>query len=633
MVAAVTSVGFSNVQWWTKESENDRFRAVCTIAARIWNALEDRRTGWLTYARMYGNFPMSGLGPAAYARAAQAPSSRLALNIVKSCCDAYQAKITKDRPKVTFLTSGGDWELQQRAEQLERFVDGQFYEAEIYDQAPLVVLDTAVFGTGFVKLFIEGKDEKAHIKVERILPWEILVDDAESRYGSPPNLYQRKWVDRTVLAGKFPEFRHEIQTAARDGEGEPADDGMWESTADQVLVLEAWHLPSHPGAGDGRHVICISNATLVDEEYEKAYFPILPLRRQRPLLGFWGIGLGQELRGLQYEINVLLSKIQRSHHLLAAGHWLIENGSKVNSNKIDNDIGSMIRYTGTPPQLLVGSTVPPEVYSHLWALVSKAYEITGISQLLAQSQKPAGLNSGKALRVFGDIETERFGVAAREYQHWYLGLAKQMLELAKAISEENPSYGVKARTKSLMRPLKWKDVHLEQDEYTLKLYPTNLFANDPAARLQQVEEWANAGWIDKGDAMRLLDFPDLEAFSAFENASYSLVMDIIMDMTHGRYTGPEPFMDLGDALKRVQLAYLKWKRQGLPEDRLDLFRRWMTEAKTELDAQAANTNGAPPMLPPGMPPPPPGAAPPPMPPPTMGAPPGAPPAPPAAAAA
>lgn len=618
-----------DARWWVDDVPTDkRHERLLRVVRRIQSGQSYRKDAYLRNVRMYNNQPVLGLGISNYARPAATLTGRLAFNVIKSCCDAFTAKLTKDRPKVTFVTSGGDWAQQRQAKQLDKFVEGIFYGSGLYDTAPAVVMDAGITGTGFVKVYAEHAKKKSRIVVERVFPWEIVVDDQEAMYGAPRTLYQRKYVDRLVLCEMFKDDAKVvalIQKAVRD----PEDvDGIgYDSTADQVLVTEGWHLPSGPDAEDGRHCIVIENATLHDERYSDHYFPFVPYRRQKAPIGYWGIGLAEELTGIQVEMNVLLQKIQRSHHLLAAGHWLVENGSKVNSQQLDNDVGSILRYTGTPPQLVVGQVVSPEVYQHLERLYQKAYEITGISQLSAQSQKPVGLNSGKALRTYANIESERFNVAGREYHAFYLEAARQIIDRARDIAATFDGFEVKSHSKNAMQRIKFKDVDLQDEEFVLKMYPTNLLATEPEAKMDQVADMMNTGMIDDpSDARRLLDFPDIDAWSSLKNADHDLAMDLIskiMDAETPEYIGPEPLMNLEKSKALFQLSYLNGVKDGAPEDRLRMLLDWIQAADDMVHpepppgppAGAPMPPGPPdPGAPPPGPPGPPGPPPPPMPP-------------------
>ncbi len=606
-----------DARWWRDDVTSERrYTLIIETVKRIQKAQLFRKESDLRHARLYANMPLLGFGVSSYARPMVQLGQRLAFNVVKNCCDAFTAKITKDRPKVTFITSGGDWGLQQKAKQLDKFTEGVFYDQGLYDLMPQVVLDACITGTGCVKIFVDGEAKKQGIRLERQFIWEIVIDDQEAMYGAPPSMYQRKYYDRLVLREMFrgdPVLAAKVEGAKKDQDD--VDGVGYDSTADQVLVTEAWHRPSRTGGTDGRHCIAIENATLVDEPWNNDYFPFAFYRRQKAPFGFHGIGLAEELLGIQLEMNILLQKIQRSHHLLAAGHWLIENGSKVNSAHIDNEIGSQIRYTGVRPELVIGQAVAPEVYEHLDRLYAKAYEVTGISQLSAQSQKPPGLDSGKALANFANIETERFVVAGREYQAIFMEAAKQVIDRAREIAKTHPEYEIKAHSKNEMTAVRFLDVDLRNESRILKMMPTNQLASDPSEKMAQVEKMSQAGWLEPDDAKRMLDFPDLEAVANYENASYDLVMEIIssiVDAPEPEYIGPEPFMDLQNGLKRVQLAYLRAKKNKLPEERLQMLRNWMSDAHDLVS----------PPPPPAQPMPPAGAAPPgpPMPPPPQGPP-------------
>ena len=598
------SPDFADQRWYVRDmADFERLKRMQSAVSRIRKTQIWRKESDLRHMRLYGNLPIMGFGLANYARPVTLTGSKVGLNVVKNCSDAFVAKITKDRPKVTFVTSGGDWDLQQRARELEKFVDGQFYELGIYDAYPLVVLDACIFGTGFMKFFIHGTGENARIKCERVFPWEIVIDDQEGLYGEPRSIYQRKWIDRAVLMaayGTTEALKRKIGQAKRDVDDV---DGLgFDSTADQVLVTQGWHLPSFPRSTkdntDGRYTVMIENGILYDEPYACDHLPFVKYVRQRPPMGYWGIGLSEELAGLQLELNVLMQKVQRSFHLLGVGHWFVEQTSKVNSQKIDNDI-SVIRYTGKMPQVVAPEPVPQQIFAHIDRIYQRCYEVTGISQLEAQSQKPTGLNSGKAIDSYLDITTERFNVSVRLYQQAYVDSAKLVLELSRIITKDyNPEFDVMAPDKNAAHHVKFKENELQDDEYLLKLFPTNALSDEPAERMAQVQAMASANWIDAQDAKRLLDFPDLERAADIENASYNAVERCISRaLKEKKYIGPQPFLGLTQAMRQVQLALVTAWSDGYPDDRLQLLRDWLSDAQELLERAAEAANPPPPAMP------------------------------------
>ena len=57
-------------------------------------------------------------------------------------------------------------------------------------------------------------------------------------------------------------------------------------------------------------------------------------------------------------------------------------------------------------------------------LKEQAYELVGISQLSAQSSKPAGLNSGIALTTMEDIESDRFETQLSQVIRAYVDITR-----------------------------------------------------------------------------------------------------------------------------------------------------------------------------------------------------------------
>jgi hypothetical protein len=265
-------------------------------------------------------------------------------------------------------------------------------------------------------------------------------------------------------------------------------------------------------------------------------------------------------------------------HLAGTFKVFLEHGSKIVKEHVSNDIGVIINYTGTPPQYVTPQIVPPEVYAHLGTLKNQAFEQAGISQLSANSQKPAGLNSGKALREFNDIETERFMAAGHAYERYFIDIAKLAIDCVKDIFEREKSYPVSAPGKKFLETLDWKQICLEDDEYTLKIYPVSRLPSDPAGQLQTITEYIQAGFITPRAGRRLLDFPDLERAEDLSNSPEEWLHKVIEDMVDdGKIYHPEPDDDLPLA-REMSLQYLAFaKTQGAPEENLQILRDFISE--------------------------------------------------------
>lgn len=562
--------------WW----EDDTKRVHETIFSII-KYLEQNQNQThemnLRHMRLYSNINILGLSIYSYGRTEGSKYNfdRLTYNIVQSCIDTVTQKIAKNKVKPMFLTEGGNWSMQRKAQKLGEFVQGQFYSSNVYETTPLVFRDAAIFGTGAVKIYRDGSD----IICERIFTDEIKVEYSDGVYAKPKSIYQCKAMPRETMLRMYPSYAQQIKLCARLESSQT----FHNSLSDVIQVVEAWHLPTKEGKG-GRHVITIENATLVDEEYTKSYFPFAFLRwKQRPI-GFFGQGLAEELMGIQIEANKILRIIERSFHM-AVPKMMVENGSQVSLAQLNNEVAGILKYSGVKPEWVSFPPVNPQYFQHLQNLIDYGYRQAGISQMSASSAKPAGLNSGKALREFNDIESERFILNGQAWEQFHLDIAEQFIECARDIALEDPDYAVKSKTSDFMKTIKWAEVDMDKDKYVMQAFPTSFLSSTPSAKFQDIQEMLQAGMIDKEFALQLLDYPDVKAYSKYKTADITDIMktcEYIID--EGSYAAPEPFQNLELGIKYIGAQYLVAKNDNVPESRLELLRRWISEAQGMLQS-------------------------------------------------
>lgn len=575
------------IEWWTTDPKL-MYQDVNQVVENIQKNQNYRHLNNIKFARLYQNMEVLGFYGSLYSRTANTTfnSNRLTLNVVKSVIDTAAAKISKNKPKPMFLTDGGNWKQQRKAKQLNKYIEGLFYEIEIYKESQKAFIDACVMGTGALKFFIQdGK-----LKCERVLIDEIIVDDAEGMYGSPQTMYQVKYVSRSILKETFPEFEKQIDQA---NSGIPSD-AYNTSSADLIKVTEAWRL-------NEKHAITISNCTLFSEEWGQ-YFAIDFFRWCPRIVGFYGTGIAEEILGIQLEINKTLRNIQRAIELNAVPRWMIENSSNVNTAHIQNEIASIIKYTTTKPETFVAPAMSPEVYNYLENMFHKAFEITGVSQLSAMAKKPSGLDAAVAIREYNDIESERFVLQGQRWEEFFLSGAKTCINMNRDLVKDNPKLSVKAKNKNAIEHIKWSEVDLEDDAYIMQAWPVSLLPSTPAGKLEKVTELSQAGYIDQDQARSLLDFPDVEGYMKVANApTEDINMIINLMIEDGIYTTPEPYMPLEQAIKTTQNNYLYGKTQNVPEERLELLRQFIDECQTLLGTDqpvAAPTPIAVPQAPP-----------------------------------
>jgi hypothetical protein len=565
------------IKWWKQSSKSERGAALVSTAAFLKEQLQFRYRQASIYSRLYANMPLFGMAGTSLNKLSQnnqLPLDRPTMNVVQSCVDTLVSRLTQSRPRPIFLTDNGDYKARNLAKQLNQFVMGEFYRTKAYDLGTQALRDAAVLGTGCLKVY-EGQDKK--VQIERVLFTELLVDPNDGLYGEPRQMYQLKLVDREVLAEMFPEKVNDIMRAEQAYPDTAGDSSK--TASDQVMVIEGWHLPSGPEAGDGRHVIACTNVTLLDEEYNKEKFPFVFVHYSQRLLGFFGQSLAEQLMGTQVEINKLLMTISRSINLVGVPRVFVEDGSKVVKAQLNNDVGSIVTYRGTKPVYEVAPCVPAEVYAQLQRLVDYAYQQSGISALSAASKKPAGLDSGAALREYDDLQSDRFATLSKRYDNLYVELAYQTIELAKDIAERDGTYSTVYPNKDGTREVDLPKADLLKDTYIIQCYDASSLPRDPAGRLQKIIEMIQSGMVSVQEGRRMLDFPDLEQQEKLANSGEERILYILDKIVEeGTYTPPDPFMDLNLAIQISNQYYNLYMPTKLEPERAEMIRTFNSQA-------------------------------------------------------
>jgi len=569
-------------KWWTAKNDRELTNQVLSTAAYLKESQQYLQRQTAIYARLYGNmslFSFIGSNTTKMDQQTGLPADRPTFNLVQSCIDTLVSRLSQNRPAPVFLTDAGDYKERRLAKQLNNFILGEFYQTKAYDKAAIALRDACVTGTGILKVY-ETADNK--VALDRVLRTELLIDSNDGIYGEPRQIFQMKLVDRDVLKDitGSKQIVEDAATAYPDNSAESS-----KTVTDQVMIVESWHLPSSPGAKDGRHVIACSSGILLDEKYTKDKFPFVFIQYSPRLLGFWGQGLSEQLMGTQIEINSLLFTISRAIKLVGVPRVFVEAGSKVSKAAFNNDVGAIIEYRGIKPSYEVAPAVPQELYAQLQRLIDYGYQQSGVSAMQASSQKPAGLNSGEAIRSYDDISTDRMAALSKRYDNIFVELAYAITDLAKDIAERTGSYQTVYPNKDGTKEIDLPEVKMLEDPFVIQVFNQSSLPKDPSGRMQKITEMIQAGMITIKEGRRLLDYPDLDQVEKLANASEERIYQILDKIVEdGDYTPPDPFMDLQLATELVVQYYNLYSSARLEEDKCQMLRDFFSQVQTMTQA-------------------------------------------------
>ncbi len=595
---------------------------VHTILGRVFRNVRDE-TAWRVdayeyHAGFYRGSDADGIRSASRTGYEYAPAT-LPYNVCRSAVDTLQSKIAKHRPLPQCLTQRGSWKNQKRARKMTQFLEGEFYRQRIYeDHAPTIVRDALVFGDGWLKVWAQGDE----ICTERAVPWEMYIDEWDGARNRPRNLYHCRTVDRGVLIETFArsdsgavrtKLKDAIEMATGATFSDNREDDRMGATVDRIEVVEAWHLRSGKKAKDGRHVIIVEGATLLDEPWEYDYFPFAKLNYSEPLSGARGYGLIEQLEGYQYEINLASEKSSEQHRMSGVGVMVPDN-AKIHDSEFRNGINLMHHRAGGTPAVFQMDLVNEHTRQRPRELTSDALQDAGISAMSARSEKPAGITAAVALQALDDQETERFMIPGRAYETWNLQVARLLIDCAKKIANDYGDMKVSVPMKGGLLDLNWNDVYVDGVE--IRIFQTSLLPQSLPARLEKLKDMWNTGIIDRSTFLRHLDAPDMQAELDLETADKLVVDEMIERMCDAdeedgasAYMPPSAYQDLEWAGKRCQQKLNRGILDSMDEFNLGLLRQFLKHVDVEQKKKAALA--APPMPPPGIAPPPGATAPPP----------------------
>lgn len=566
-------------KWWLAGSDRELSEQLLSTIAYLKESQSYRYRQAAIYARLYGNmslFSFIGSNIQKMDQMTGLPTDRPTFNLIQSATDTLVSRISQSKPAPVFLTDDGDYKERKLAKQLNNFILGEFYQTKAYEKVATALRDALVEGTGVLKIY-ETADSK--VALDRVLLTELLVDSNDSIYGEPRQLFQIKLIDRSVLAEIAPRYKKVIEMAEAAYPDNSSESSK--TVSDLVMVVEGWHLPSSKNAKDGRHTIACSSGVILDETYTKEKFPFVFLHYSPRLYGFWSQGLAEQLMGTQLEINSLLFTISKAIKLVGVPRVFVEEGSKVLTTAFNNDVGSIIKYRGIKPIYEVAPCVPQELYAQLQRLIDYGYQQCGVSAMQAASQKPAGLNSGEAIRSYDDISTDRSASLSKRYDNVFIDLAYAITDLAKDIAVREGKYQTVYPNKHGAKQVDLPEMERMENPFVVQVFNQSSLPRDPAGRMQKVTEMIQSGMVTIREGRRLLDYPDLDQAEKLANASEERILQILDDMVEeGKYLPPDPFMDLQLANELVVQYYNLYSAAKLEEERCQMLRDFHSQIQT-----------------------------------------------------
>lgn len=453
-------------------------------------------------------------------------TSSIQENVIYSCISSLVSKIASQKARPFINTVNGTFSDIQTAKAAQQYFDILYDEQNIYKTISNVFRDCCIFDTGWV--FID-RDSKSVIRAN---PWQVYTSKLESSNGC-----------RKQIAYKIEHY----PTILLEG---------IDTTKEECTYIRYWNIKDH------KFVTFIPELQhYVEEDWEPDTLPFIDIHYETPINGTSSQSVVDMLYGIQMEIDTILEKIKEASQLNPANTIFIPEQSTIKATKLNNQVGQVVTYTATPNMTGSPVTVATPAFidgqyiTLLESLKNDAYELVGISQLSATSQKPIGLDSGAALQTMENIESDRFQTQLNQVLRLYVDIAKAIISIYPKNEEILPD------TKSRLN-VKWSDILKVKEKMSIQFSAADSLSKDPATKLKQLQMLSQAGILPANRIASLMQMPDLELGYSFADNNLNAINTVIKDCIENDIYEVPPYISIESLKPEILNVCLQLKASG-----------------------------------------------------------------------
>lgn len=459
-------------------------------------------------------------------------------NIIFNTISALVSKIAEHTKARAYInTIKGNFEDIQVAKAAQQYFDIIFDQQNIYHIISMAFRDACIFERGWV--FVD-KDNK---KLKNVLPWEIYVDGNEIVRNDP--IKQIVWKQ-----DKFPviDLPSNIDTS--------------EVTRDEVTFIKYWNSKDHIMA-----TLIPEMKYIKVEDWENDVIPFLTITYDDPISTKSTTSVVDLLYSIQRQVDSILDKISEAVDRSLVNIITIPNNSNIKDEKMSNKVAQIIRYdftsemTGNPVGIQTPAPIDGSYINLLNKFTDDAYQMVGISELSVTSQKPTGLDSGKALQSLENIEADRFQLQVNKVVHMYDEVARICTELFDG--------SILPVSNDRMK-LSWKLLRKINEKMTIQFTAVDNESKLPSGKSVEIQNLAKSGFLPVNRVPMLMYTPDLEQAYSFAMNAYNAIQTVIWDCVKEDKYKIDPYIPLEELKPEIMNTCLLLKSLGGEDNERDI---------------------------------------------------------------
>ena len=569
--------------YWHEEKKERLHSVVVELGHKLKHQWSSRHQQYARYASLYTGRRVDGFDPGQWNYDSYAENPPPTFNLASSAVNTITSLVTAKKPSPQVLTNLGDEDAQERAKGLEHLIKGVLRSRYAFKQMRRMVRDACIYGIGFVKVWPgEGR-----VDVQRVHPTRVYWDDAACVNGNQPlTILEQRWMTREEMEEVFltPSLSKKERTDLK-AVISSCKSVTRSSTHYVQEVCEVWEaFRVKRGERPGRHSICADSGVLFDEEWNETEHCYIEHRWQDAIEGWGGIGICEEIEGLQLESNDTMTDLAQNRQLLSVLYLLVNRNSKIDDNEILSNLPARkVEYNGTePPTVVAPPMAHPQMMEWPNTLKKDGYDQLGLSMMNATGNHPQGLRSGLALMTHNDNQTRRFADFENGWQESNTRVGEQIIRAGRRVK----GWKVNVRVKDMMKRIALSRVDMADDRFTIGVYPASALPDSPAGRSEYAINMTQVGILQPQEARQLLEFGDLDKYQQLANAEIDSFEMIFEEMLKGgTFVPPIEFQDLKLGLDLAARYYARAYIEKRDPKNIAKITQWMQQASELLNPE------------------------------------------------
>jgi hypothetical protein len=602
----------SSSELWWRVPAADRAKAVTATIDSYSSEQEARKNRIRANLQLYEGRRIAELNPKSYYNTDSYTSdgeTPYRINLARALVATATAKIAgKQRPKAQFCATDSDWSVKREAKKKERFVEAamlarQGNHHDAYAVGIQAFRDACVADVGVLKFWADKAGRR--VAIDRVLPWQYIVDPNEAPTGMPLNHFHDYGYDRYKLLERFADVKgaeEAIMTAPAvpDSDSSGSRNTGVRDKARQVRVSEAWRL-AMSDKKPGHHSLCVGGFDLTggDEEWHSPFPPFELILWEPWFMGSFGTSLVDVAAPLCTELNAAFQRWANAE-LLGSNRVIFYRKNSISKDQLESNEQTIfveVEEGHDMPMPLPMETIGAASIQWMGELERLGYQIPGVSQQGATGQKDPGVTAAVAMRTIENIGSERFAVQWQAYERvMAIGATRQILRCVKELKEDGEGVVFRFPAGNVLQELKSSDfADYDVPDEAIQVYAVSGLVNTPADRLDLAEKLYTMNILSKEGFKRVIQYKDIDQELSTENEQSALLDKYIEKWLDAVIEDEEPisapvslkWMNLEEAIIQVGRAAMRAELDEAPDYNMKFFLEFLNLASKELDKRAA----------------------------------------------